>query len=289
MGSISQRRRTDEIFNVRMHRPRSAPSLRCFPATVGASGDGVAVAADEAFGEEEFAEPFDEEGDIMHTTSGRTIAIVIATVMFAAVLTVTGQTGPAEAAAKHCTGVEANESVTAAKAIEVKQRSTITADIYLCSKSGDRYVRDSGPYKARLGSDGTTSSKSEGDGKTPKGVFWMRDGFGTSANPGLQKAWTKVTRDHVWVDGDATKAEGYNTMQLKSEGYEGESLYQPKPYKYAQVIGYNEARTPGKGSAIFLHANTESMKTAGCVSMYESSLVKAMKWEGSTETQILIH
>ncbi|MFP3394746.1 hypothetical protein SB749_00265 [Brevibacterium sp. SIMBA_078] len=225
----------------------------------------------------------------MHTTSARILAMVITAVLSAAGLTVIGQTDPAEAAAKYCTGVEANSSVTAAKAIEVKQRSTITADIYLCKKSGDRYVRDSGPYKARLGYNGTTSSKREGDGKTPKGVFWMRDGFGTSANPGLGKPWTKVTRDHVWVDGDATKAEGYNTMQLKSEGYEGESLYQPKPYKYAQVIGYNEARTPGKGSAIFLHANAESMKTAGCVSMYEASLVKAMKWEGTTKTQILIH
>src|SRR5699024_6213761 len=46
---------------------------------------------------------------------------------------------------------------------------------------------------------------------------------------------------------------------------------------------------PGKGSAIFLHANTESMKTAGCVSMYESSLVKTMEWEGATKTQIAIH
>lgn len=223
----------------------------------------------------------------MHTASARTLAMMIAAALFAAVLTVAGNGDPAAAAAKYCTGVEANKSVTAKKAIEVKQRSTITADIYLCQKSGSRYVRDSGPLKARLGFNGTTTDKREGDGKTPKGVFWMRDGFGTSANPGLGKAWTKVTRDHVWVE--ATKAEGYNTMQRKSEGFEGESLYQPKPYKYAQVIGYNEARTPGKGSAIFLHANTESMKTAGCVSMYESSLVKAMRWEGSTPTQILIH
>ena len=36
-------------------------------------------------------------------------------------------------------------------------------------------------------------------------------------------------------------------------------------------------------------ANTESMKTAGCVSMYESSLVKTMEWEGATKTQIAIH
>jgi L,D-peptidoglycan transpeptidase YkuD (ErfK/YbiS/YcfS/YnhG family) len=221
--------------------------------------------------------------------SARTVAMLLAAVLFAAVLSVTTGGGAASAAEKHCTGIESDSKVTADKAIEVKQRSTITADIYLCEKSGDRYVRDSGPYKARLGVNGTSASKREGDGKTPKGVFWMRDGFGTSSNPGLKKDWTKVTRDHVWVDGDATKAEGYNAMQLKSKGYEGESLYQPKPYKYAQVIGYNEARTPGKGSAIFLHANTDSMKTAGCVSMYESSLVKTMKWEDSTKTKIVVH
>lgn len=221
--------------------------------------------------------------------SARTLAFMLVTALVAAVLTVAGHGSPAAAAAKHCTGIEKNSKVTAGKAIEVKQRTTITADIYLCSKSGSRYVRDSGPYEARLGYNGTTTDKREGDGKTPKGVFWMREGFGTSADPGLNRTWTKVTRDHVWVDGSATKAQGYNTMQLKSEGFEGESLYQPKPYKYAQVIGYNEARTPGKGSAIFLHANTTAMKTAGCVSMYESSLVKALKWEGSTKTQIVIH
>src|SRR5699024_7631560 len=123
-------------------------------------------------------------------------------------------------------------SVTAEKVIEVKQRSTITADIYLCSKSDGRYVRDQGPYRARLGHNGTTADKREGDGKTPQGGFWLREGFGTAAEPVLPKSWTKVN--------------GYNTMQLKSEGYPGESLYQPKPYKYAQVIGYNEARTPAR-------------------------------------------
>src|SRR5699024_12704229 len=76
--------------------------------------------------------------------------------------------GPgAAAAARHCTGIESDSSVTAEKVIEVKQRSTITADIYLCSKSDGRYVRDQGPYRARLGYNGTTADKREGDGKTP--------------------------------------------------------------------------------------------------------------------------
>lgn len=193
-------------------------------------------------------------------------------------------------ATKYCTGIEGDKKVKASQVIEARAKTKTTGYVYLCKKSGDRYVLDKGPYRAKFGYNGLSSSKREGDGKTPKGVFWMRDGFGTSGNPGLSNhKWTKVTRDHVWVDGNATKAQGYNTMKRKSDGYKGEALYQPKPYKYAQVIGYNEARTAGKGSAIFLHANTSSMKTAGCVSMYESSLVKAMKWQKSDDVQIKIH
>lgn len=118
----------------------------------------------------------------------------------------------------------------------------------------------------------------------------MRAGFGTSANPGLKLVkWTKVTKDYVWVDGTASKKKGYNTMQRKSKGYRGELLYQPGPYTYAQVIGYNEARTAGKGSAIFFHIDTKSKKTAGCVSTTKSNLVKAMTWQQSSKVQMVIH
>lgn len=190
---------------------------------------------------------------------------------------------------KYCTGIEKNKKVTASKVIEARAKTKSTGYVYLCQKKGKRYVLAGGPYRAKFGYNGLTSKKKEGDGKTPNGTYWMRDGFGTAKNPGLKKKYTKVTRDYVWVDGKASKQKGYNTMQRKSKGYRGEALYQPKPYKYAQVIGYNEARTAGKGSAIFLHANSKSMKTAGCVSMYESSLVKALKWQSTTKTQIVIH
>lgn len=200
-----------------------------------------------------------------------------------------GSSTPKKAKVKYCTAIEKKKGVTAAKVIDVRQTSTTKANTYQCEKSGSRYIQKHGPYKTGLGYNGISSKKKEGDGKTPSGTYWMRDGFGTSGNPGLKKTYKKVTRDYVWVDGKTSKAKGYNTMQRKSKGYKGESLYQPKPYKNAQVIGYNESRTAGKGSAIFLHANTTSKKTAGCVSLYQSSLVKFMKWEGKTPTQIVIH
>src|SRR5699024_11968132 len=84
----------------------------------------------------------DDEGEVMHTsTSARTVAMVLIAVLCGTVLALPDRGPAAAAAARHCTGIESDSSVTAEKVIEVKQRSTITADIYLCSKSDGRYVR----------------------------------------------------------------------------------------------------------------------------------------------------
>ena len=56
-----------------------------------------------------------------------------------------------------------------------------------------------------------------------------------------------------------------------------EKLY-IRAYNYAQVIGYNEARKPGLGSAIFLHLDT-GRATAGCVSLPSGPLLKLLRWE----------
>ena len=48
-------------------------------------------------------------------------------------------------------------------------------------------------------------------------------------------------------------------------------------YRYAAVIAYNTARTPGLGSAIFLHVGTGS-STAGCVSLPQRRLLAVLKW-----------
>jgi len=44
------------------------------------------------------------------------------------------------------------------------------------------------------------------------------------------------------------------------------------------VIGYNERRTPWRGSAIFLHVD-QGRGTAGCVSLPTSSLLAVLRWQ----------
>jgi L,D-peptidoglycan transpeptidase YkuD (ErfK/YbiS/YcfS/YnhG family) len=45
-------------------------------------------------------------------------------------------------------------------------------------------------------------------------------------------------------------------------------------YDYGAVIAYNTARTPGRGSAIFLHINIGT-PTAGCVTLPVGELLES--------------
>lgn len=176
------------------------------------------------------------------------------------------------------------------KVILVEGEGGSEASVTTCEKQGDGYKQVTS-YSGYVGEKGIApeGDKTEGDGKTPSGTFRLGDGFGLKDKPRQFTGgkWTKVTDDHVWIDRGSPE-DGYNTMGLKSEGAEGESLKQDPAYRYAQVIEYNtDPVRAGKGSAIFLHVNTGSGSTAGCVSLPEKDLLDVFEWSGSdAEIQI---
>ena len=152
----------------------------------------------------------------------------------------------------------------------------------LCARvSRGRYVLQKGPYAGHVGRNGVASpgAKREGDGKTPYGAYPMRGGFGVYRNPGLVSSWLVTSSRDVWVDDSRSSL--YNTRQrtpVNRRWSSAERLRLSPPYNYAQVIGYNERRVPGRGSAIFLHVD-QARGTAGCVSLSTSSLVAVMRWQ----------
>jgi L,D-peptidoglycan transpeptidase YkuD (ErfK/YbiS/YcfS/YnhG family) len=135
-----------------------------------------------------------------------------------------------------------------------------------------------GPVTAHVGYNGFAQDKHEGDGRTPAGVFGFSFAFGTEPDPGTHLAYRPVTSDDVWVDDPSSSL--YNTWQTgPSNGRwrSAEQLDQPGPYAHAAVIAYNTSRTPGKGSAIFLHVSL-GRPTSGCVSVDASVLVQLLRW-----------
>jgi len=171
-------------------------------------------------------------------------------------------------------------SVTAQQVVLVDGSGT-TAKVTACVRtSAGGYQAAFGPFNGRVGRSGVAAkdAKREGDGKTPSGVFPLRGGFGTAADPGVTVHWMRVTKNDVWVDDSGSKL--YNTHQvLPARGrWKSAEKLNIRAYTYAQVIGYNEARKPGLGSAIFLHLDT-GRATAGCVSLPSGPPLKLLRWE----------
>ncbi|MDF2144761.1 L,D-transpeptidase [Knoellia sp. p5-6-4] len=157
-----------------------------------------------------------------------------------------------------------------------------SATVRACRRAASGYTTDLGPYYGHVGRNGVSADKREGDLRTPAGVFPLRGGFGAYANPGLRiGSWLRVDSRDVWVDDPGSAL--YNThRRTPADGRwaSAESLLNQPAYDYAQVIGWNEARVPGKGSAIFLHLD-KGAGTAGCVSLPTRALLSVLRWERS--------
>ncbi|MGH8888434.1 MAG: L,D-transpeptidase family protein [Acidothermaceae bacterium] len=131
---------------------------------------------------------------------------------------------------------------------------------------------------AHIGKAGFSSTKHEGDLKTPTGIYGFGTMFGQRANPGVQFAYRQADSASVWVDD--VNSVYYNTWQ-ENAALNGEHLASSGyaiAYAYAVDIAYNASPVvAGKGSAIFLHVSTGG-GTAGCVSIAQSNLLQVLRW-----------
>jgi len=164
--------------------------------------------------------------------------------------------------------------------VSAARRSSTYATLRAYRVSNGKWIRVYGPWQARVGYNGIAraGAKREGDGKTPSGRYGFSFMFGVDANPGVHYWWRHAYPYDVWDDDPASPF--YNewiSTRKHDPGKAPEPMHQVPAYDYGAVIAYNTARTPGLGSAIFLHAGTGSA-TAGCVSLPKSRLVRLLRW-----------
>jgi L,D-peptidoglycan transpeptidase YkuD (ErfK/YbiS/YcfS/YnhG family) len=138
-----------------------------------------------------------------------------------------------------------------------------------------------GPWTARIGYNGfaPAGDKREGDGRTPTGSYGFQFFFGVDPAPaGIRYAYRPALTTSYWDDDPASP--NYNEWvdsRYQATGRVPESMHKVPAYLYSAVIAYNSARTPGLGSAIFLHVDHGSA-TAGCVAIDESNLLRVLRW-----------
>jgi L,D-peptidoglycan transpeptidase YkuD (ErfK/YbiS/YcfS/YnhG family) len=121
--------------------------------------------------------------------------------------------------------------------------------------------------------------KREGDLRTPAGSYGFSFFFGVHPSPGVRYEWRRVTGSYdVWDDDPSSSRYNlWTDRRYDDAGRNPESMQQVPAYYYSAVIAYNTARTPGLGSAIFLHVSTGG-GTAGCVSLPTGQLLDVLRW-----------
>ena len=164
--------------------------------------------------------------------------------------------------------------------VTAASRSATYATFRAYRLSRGRKVAVFGPWTARVGYNGIArpGKKREGDGRTPSGTYGFSFFFGVQPDKGFSFAFRHAYRYDFWDDDPASAR--YNewvNARKHNPGASPEPMHQVPAYDYAAVIAYNTGRTPGLGSAIFLHVGTGTA-TAGCVSLPRAELLKVLHW-----------
>ena len=143
------------------------------------------------------------------------------------------------------------------------------------------------------GTNGISTQKSEGDKKTPEGVFNAMFAFGLKDNPGSILDYRKIGDGDYWVD-DSNSAyynKWVNISNVNKDWNSAENLKSASPfYNYALALNYNTEAVPGKGSAIFIHCTKTDNDTssAGCIRIPEEYMKKLVQTVDSNTKIVII-
>lgn len=136
--------------------------------------------------------------------------------------------------------------------------------------------------------------KTEGDGKSPAGIFSLTSAFGTSENAGKYKLpYTKLEK---WTECvDDVKSFHYNKivnrMQVGIFDWKSsEKMLEIVPqYDLGVFVEHNFERQKGAGSCIFLHIWKDANSgTAGCTAMERSNIETVLTWLDPKKNPVLI-
>ena len=177
--------------------------------------------------------------------------------------------------------------------------TTATATAWQLEPGG--WTEVMGPMPAWTGYGGWryASSRHEGDGSTPVGIYPIGSTmYGINPNPGVSYPYHQIVPGDYWDENPSSPT--YNSFQSSSAiagaGCSGnpfgggtECLWQePVAYQYFAVIGFNPAPTSNPiGSGVFLHVSTGG-STAGCVSLPESNLISVLDWLNPADSPMII-
>ena len=162
-----------------------------------------------------------------------------------------------------------------------------TAALWERQKDGS-WKNSTADNQARIGRNGFSENRSEGDGTTPAGIFRLTAAFGSAKESSTNLPYSKVEPGDCWISD--TNDASYNQWTTRENcSPPNVNMYELAQnngvYAHAVVIDFNtHPISPGKGSAVFLYRNellkgsksTTTATTAG-VTLSESDLMEVFR------------
>jgi L,D-peptidoglycan transpeptidase YkuD (ErfK/YbiS/YcfS/YnhG family) len=169
--------------------------------------------------------------------------------------------------------------------VDAPNAASTTATLSTFENDGSGWYQVFAPMPAVDGVSGwiAGSSRSEGDGATPEGIYAIGSTmYGVDANPGTQFAYHQLVCGDWWDEDPSSPT--YNTFEHVPCGTTpafangSEALWtEGNAYPSMAVINFNTPSAGPYGSGIFLHANI-GQPTQGCVSLPLSDLDQVLDW-----------
>ncbi len=161
---------------------------------------------------------------------------------------------------------------------------TTHATLATWRRAGGCWRPVAGPFRARVGYNGLSGNRREGDGTTPTGTFRIGSTmYGNAPNPGVAFRYRRLVCGDWWDEDPSSPT--YNSFRHVRCGSRPPfrvttpgMWQQPHAYPYLAVVEFNmRPVVPGRGSGIFLHAQTGG-PTQGCVSLPRGALLRVLRW-----------
>lgn len=141
---------------------------------------------------------------------------------------------------------------------------------------------------------GKVLMKTEGDGKSPAGIFALTSAFGSAEKPDfVNLSYLRLTPAIECVDD--VKSTNYNLIVDKTEVEKVDwkssekMLAVGEQYDLGVFVAHNGERQKGGGSCIFLHIwKNSTTGTAGCTAMERSNIEKTLSWLDAKKNPVLI-
>lgn len=181
-------------------------------------------------------------------------------------------------------GLTATGSANQLLTVETATARSTVASLRLWRRVGVCWTPVAGAWRARVGSDGASTHKREGDGATPAGTFRVGAvAYGIAPSPGTRLAYHRLACGDWWDEDPGSPT--YNTFRHVTCGrappFAGasEALWKESvAYQRFAVVEYNARPVvPGRGSAIFLHDDVGG-PTNGCISLAPINLDRTLRW-----------